>query len=84
MRRANSLLANLERPREAGGMLRIGDAELQITMETRPCELMERTHMGLRAALGPHWRGGVCCVVRRGGEIRLGDRAELHPPELAD
>jgi MOSC domain-containing protein YiiM len=79
VRRANLLLANLERPREAGGVLRIGDAELQITMETRPCELMERAHTGLRAALGPDWRGGVCCVVRRGGEIRLGDRAEYIP-----
>jgi MOSC domain-containing protein YiiM len=78
-RRANLLLANLERPREAGGFLRIGDAELQITMETRPCDLMERSYTGLRAALRPDWRGGVCCVVRRGGEIRLGDRAEYIP-----
>jgi MOSC domain-containing protein YiiM len=78
-RRANLLLANLDRPREAGGTLRIGDAELQITMETRPCDLMERSHTGLRAALRPDWRGGVCCVVRRGGEIRLGDRAEYIP-----
>lgn len=75
-RRANLLLANLERPREAGGLLRIGDAELQITMETRPCDLMERSYTGLRAALTPDWRAGVCCVVRRGGEIKLGDRAE--------
>jgi MOSC domain-containing protein YiiM len=75
-RRANLLLANLDRPREAGGTLRIGDAELQITMETRPCDLMERSYAGLRAALRPDWRGGVCCVVRRGGEIKLGDRAE--------
>jgi MOSC domain-containing protein YiiM len=78
-RRANLLLANLDRPREAGGLLRIGDAELQITMETRPCDLMERSYTGLRAALGPDWRGGVCCVVRRGGEIKLGDRAEYIP-----
>ena len=78
-RRANLLLANLERPREAGGTLRIGDAELQITMETRPCDLMERSYTGLRAALRADWRGGVCCVVRRGGEIKLGDRAEYIP-----
>jgi MOSC domain-containing protein YiiM len=78
-RRANLLLANLERPREAGGFLRVGDAELQITMETRPCDLMERSYTGLRSALQPDWRGGVCCVVRRGGEIKLGDRAEYIP-----
>jgi MOSC domain-containing protein YiiM len=78
-RRANLLLANLDRPREAGGFLHIGDAELQITMETRPCDLMERARVGLRAALRPDWRGGVCCVVRRGGEITVGDRAEYIP-----
>ncbi len=75
-RRANVLLANVDWPREAGGLLRIGEVELQITMETRPCHLMDRAHDGLRAALRPEWRGGVCCVVRRGGEIKLGDRAE--------
>ncbi|HEX3944428.1 MAG TPA: hypothetical protein VHW69_10105 [Rhizomicrobium sp.] len=52
-RRANLLLANLDWPREAGGLLRIGDVELQITMETRPCHLMDRAHEGLRAALRP-------------------------------
>jgi MOSC domain-containing protein YiiM len=78
-RRANLLLANLERPQEAGGILRIGEVELQITMETRPCHLMDRAHEGLRAALRPEWRGGVCCVVRRGGEIHLGDPAEHLP-----
>lgn len=78
-RRANLLLANLERPQEAGGILRIGEVELQITMETRPCHLMDRAQEGLRAALRPEWRGGVCCVVRRGGAIQLGDPAEHLP-----
>jgi len=78
-RRANLLLANLEQPREAGGLLHIGDVELQITMETRPCHLMDRAQEGLRAALRPEWRGGVCCVVRRGGAIKLGDFAEYLP-----
>src|SRR5438067_9260668 len=48
-RRANLLLANVDRPREAGGLLRIGDVEFQISMETRPCYLMDRAHEGLRA-----------------------------------
>ena len=78
-RRANLLLANVDRPREAGGLLRIGDVEFQISMETRPCHLMDRAHEGLRAALRPDWRGGVCCVVRRGGNIKLGDHAEYQP-----
>jgi len=78
-RRANLLLANLERPREACGVLRIGEVELQITMETRPCHLMDRARHGLRAALRPDWRGGVCCVVYRGGRLKLGDVAEYLP-----
>lgn len=78
-RRGNLLLGNMERPQEAGGLLRIGEIELQITMETRPCYLMDGARQGLRAALRPDWRGGVCCVVRRGGEIRLGDPAEYSP-----
>jgi hypothetical protein len=41
--------------------------------------LMERSYTGLCAALQPDWRAGVCCVVRRGGEIKLGDRAEYIP-----
>jgi MOSC domain-containing protein YiiM len=59
--------------------LHIGEVELQITMETRPCHLMDRAHEGLRAALRPEWRGGVCCVVRRGGAIKLGDFAGYLP-----
>lgn len=78
-RRANLLLASLDRPREAGGRLRIGELELQITMETRPCHLMDRARVGLRAALRPDWRGGVCCVVCHGADIKLGDSAEYLP-----
>jgi MOSC domain-containing protein YiiM len=78
-RRANLYVANLDRPREAGGFLRFGDVKLQVTMETRPCDLMERSYAGLRAALRPDWRGGVCCVVRSGGEIKLGDSVEYTP-----
>jgi MOSC domain-containing protein YiiM len=82
-RRANLLIANLERPRAAGGRLRIGVTELEITMETQPCHLMDRAQDGLRLALRPDWRGGVCCRVIRGGDIRLGDRVEYRPPSRA-
>ena len=78
-RRANLLIANLDPPRAPGGLLRIGDVELEITMETKPCHLMDRARDGLRQALQPDWRGGVCCVVRRGGDIALGDTVEHHP-----
>lgn len=78
-RRANLLIANIERPHAAGGRLRVGEVELEITMETQPCHLMDRAKEGLRLALKPDWRGGVCCRVIRGGDIRLGDRVDYVP-----
>ena len=80
VRRANLLLANLERPREPGGTLCIGQVELHVTMETQPCHLMDRAFEGLRRALRPDWRGGVCCIVRKAGEIRLGDSVDYLRP----
>lgn len=82
-RRANLLIANLERPRAAGGRLCVGATELEITMETQPCHLMDRAQDGLRLALRPDWRGGVCCRVIAGGDIKLGDRVEYRPPSRA-
>jgi MOSC domain-containing protein YiiM len=82
-RRANLLIANLDRPRAAGGRLRIGKIELEITMETQPCHLMDRARDGLRLALKPDWRGGVCCRVINGGDIALGDAVEYTPQSPA-
>jgi MOSC domain-containing protein YiiM len=76
-RRANLYVEGVERPREVGGRIRIGDVVLAVAEETRPCELMERAHTGLRRALTPDWRGGVCCNVVAGGAIRIGDAVEI-------
>jgi len=72
-RRANLLVEGIERPRETGGRLQIGDVMLEVTMETDPCMLMEQAHEGLKRVLTPDWRGGVCCRVLRGGRIATGD-----------
>jgi MOSC domain-containing protein YiiM len=72
-RRANLYVAGLEFPREIGWRLRIGDVVLEVTEETAPCQLMERAHVGLRKAMTPDWRGGVCCNVVAGGSIKIGD-----------
>jgi MOSC domain-containing protein YiiM len=77
-RRANLYVEGIARPRQAGGHLRIGDVELEVMLETDPCMLMERTQAGLKQAMTPDWRGGVCCNVRRGGTIRLGDAVWLN------
>ena len=76
-RRANLYVEGLECPREIGGLLRIGNVLLRGTDETKPCALMEQTLAGLRAAMRPEWRGGVCCDVICGGEICLGDAVTL-------
>lgn len=75
-RRANLFVEGVSFPREAGWRLSVGDIVLEVTEETSPCELMERAHVGLRKAMTPDWRGGVCCSVVHGGEIRLGCAVE--------
>ncbi len=77
MRRANLLIGALDNPRRIGVRLRVGPALLEVTEETEPCSVMERQRAGLRAALAPEWRGGVCAVVLEGGPIRVGDAVEV-------
>ncbi|MCI0517282.1 MAG: MOSC domain-containing protein [Woeseiaceae bacterium] len=72
-RRANLLVEDIELPRSAGGEIRIGAARLQVTGETDPCSRMEEQCEGLKAALQPDWRGGVCCRVLQDGPVRIGD-----------
>jgi MOSC domain-containing protein YiiM len=75
-RRANLLVEGVAVPRE-GKRLVIGSLVLEVTQETQPCQVMEAAHRGLRAALTPDWRGGVCCRVVQGGTVRVGDRVDI-------
>lgn len=79
-RRANLLVDGVSLPREAGGTIEIGDVRLRVTMETAPCSRMDEQCRGLRAALAPEWRGGVCCEVVEGGAVRVGDTVRVVPP----
>lgn len=72
-RRANLLVSGMDVPAEIGAKLAIGEVVLQVTEETTPCNLMEKAEAGLKAALKPGWRGGVCCKVLSGGTITTGD-----------
>jgi MOSC domain-containing protein YiiM len=76
-RRANLLVAGIALADSTGCQLAIGDVVLQITGETDPCRRMDQTAAGLRQALTPDWRGGVCCRVLTGGRITVGDLARL-------
>jgi len=73
LRRANLLVRGVDLPRREGARLTIGALELQIGMETAPCDRMDEQHPGLTAALKPDWRGGVACRVLNDAEIRIGD-----------
>jgi MOSC domain-containing protein YiiM len=75
-RRANLFVEGFERPRRVGDAIRIGEVVLKVAEETEPCFLMERAHSGLKDALTPDWRAGVCCCVVSGGAIRVGDPVE--------
>lgn len=78
-RRANLFVEGIARPQRVGDRLQVGEIVLVVRDETQPCNVMELAHRGLRRALTPEWRGGVCCDVVAGGTIRVGDRVTIDP-----
>jgi len=62
---------------DVGKTIRIGEVRLEITQETYPCSLMDKQHQGLKDALIPKWRGGVCCKVLNAGSIQVGDPVKI-------
>lgn len=72
-RRANILTAGVDLPSLTGKTVRVGDVELNINGETKPCNQMDDAHYGLQAIMKPEWRGGVYGSVQRGGAIKVGD-----------
>lgn len=81
-RRSNLLVTGIDLPHQTGVRLRIGgNVILQVTRETDPCERMEALAPGLRAALTPDWRGGICAFVLNGGTIAVGDSVTIEDAE---
>jgi len=77
-RRANLFVGGIEFGEgDVGKIIRIGEVRLEIMQETYPCSLMDKQHQGLKDALTPKWRGGVCCNVLTAGSIQVGDRVEI-------
>jgi MOSC domain-containing protein YiiM len=83
-RRVNLLIDGLDLPREAGALLRVGDALLVITGECDPCVRMEFVAVGLEAALTPGWRGGRTMKVVEAGDIAIGDPVSIEAQEFRE
>ncbi|HXZ68512.1 MAG TPA: MOSC domain-containing protein [Alphaproteobacteria bacterium] len=76
-RRANLCVEGVKLPQRIGARFAIGPLVLEVIEETAPCSRMEKAAAGLRAALKPDWRGGVCCNVVTSGEVAIGAPVEL-------
>ena len=76
-RRANLFISGINGPQEENSIINIGKIKLKINYETDPCDVMEKQKPGLKKALTPDWRGGVCCSVIQGGKIKIGDKAYI-------
>jgi len=74
-RRANLLIRGVDLAESRGKVLEVGACRIRIDGETKPCELMEESLLGLRKALYERWGGGAWGAVVRGGKIALGDPA---------
>jgi MOSC domain-containing protein YiiM len=58
----------------AGQRLRVGEAQLEVSIACTPCDLLEKIRPGLRREL--QGRRGMLCRVIAGGMIRRGDNVE--------
>jgi len=81
-RRANLLVDSLPLAHTTGSRIVLGEAVLEVTGETEPCERMEEAQPGLFQALASGWRGGVTCRVIANGVVRVGMEVALPPEKL--
>ena len=80
VRRVNLLVVGIDLPQVPGTIVRIGaSVTCRMTMECDPCSRMDVIEPGLKAALMPDWRGGICTRVVAGGDIAVGDPVWLEP-----
>ncbi len=76
-RRANLLVEGIDLRTSVGERLRIGEVEVRIWNETKPCAEMEEIHVGLRGVLAVDMRGGVHGEILNDGVIKVGDAVRM-------
>lgn len=79
-RRANLLIDGIDLAATVGRVVIIGEARLRVHGESKPCNVMDQQHLGLRAALRPYGRGGVFAEVLTGGTVRVDDVVVVEGP----
>ena len=77
-RRANILIEDIDFIQRSGYEIQVGEVLLEVTRETDPCPRMDEQFEGLTEALMSNWRGGVCCNVKKGGNIKLGSKVKIN------
>ena len=80
MRRANVMVSGIRLEDTRDHILTLGEVEILLCGETRPCERMDAQVQGLTAALDPNWNGGAYGVVLNDGQIRVGDDVSIAGP----
>jgi len=78
-RRANFLVSGIDLAACIGRKIAVGEVEVWVHDETRPCGLMDEQHEGLKDMLKPDCRGGVHGQVVVGGRVRVGDEVRVLP-----
>lgn len=77
-RRVNLMIEGIDLFDTARARLRFaGGVVLDIVMECDPCFRMDRVAPGLKAALTPRWRGGICARVAGDGDVAIGDEVGI-------
>ena len=77
MRRANIMVSGIRLEDSRDQVHTLGDVQIRVRGETRPCELMHEQCPGLRDALDLHWGGGAHGSLMQGGELEVGDVAPI-------